>query len=78
MVLGIVASREHVLAGRRAIAPSELVHHEFIVRERGSGTRSAMERFFRQAQIDPPRQTVAVQHQPQIAVGQPGRRRQTR
>ena len=27
---------------------------------------------------DPPRQTVAVQHQPQIAVGQPGRRRQTR
>lgn len=53
--LGVVAPRHHVLAGRRSISPSDLVHHDFIVREIGSGTRSAMERFFRNAQIDPPR-----------------------
>ena len=53
--LGIVAPPRHPLAGRQAIAPSELVAHDFIVREHGSGTRSSMERFFRSAQIDPPR-----------------------
>jgi DNA-binding transcriptional LysR family regulator len=53
--LGIVAPRDHALAGRRAIPASELVNQKFIVREAGSGTRSAMERFFHSAQIEPPR-----------------------
>jgi DNA-binding transcriptional LysR family regulator len=53
--LGIVASRNHPLAGRAAIELSELVRHDFIVRESGSGTRSAMERFFRSAHLELPR-----------------------
>jgi len=53
--LGIVAPPGHVLASQRQIEPSALAGHDFIVRERGSGTRSAMERFFGAAQIEPPR-----------------------
>jgi DNA-binding transcriptional LysR family regulator len=45
-LLGIVAAPEHPLSRRRAIAPSELSGEAFIVREPGSGTRAAMERFF--------------------------------
>jgi DNA-binding transcriptional LysR family regulator len=52
--LSIVASPEHKLAGRRAIAPKALENEEFIVREPGSGTRAAMEHFFRDERISPP------------------------
>ena len=44
--LGIVAAPEHGLSRRRGIAPSELSGERFIVREPGSGTRAAMERYF--------------------------------
>ncbi|HTT10105.1 MAG TPA: LysR substrate-binding domain-containing protein [Burkholderiaceae bacterium] len=51
----VIAAPVHTLAGRRAIAASDLSSEEFIVREEGSGTRAAMEQFFRDRQIDPPR-----------------------
>ncbi len=44
--LAIVASPEHPLARRRGIAPGALAGAAFIVRESGSGTRAAMERYF--------------------------------
>lgn len=53
--LGIVAAPEHPLANRRSIPPAELGGWDFIVREAGSGTRAAMDQFFREANIAPPR-----------------------
>jgi DNA-binding transcriptional LysR family regulator len=52
--LAVVASPEHPLAARREIPPSTLADQEFIVREPGSGTRAAMEHFFREQRIAPP------------------------
>jgi DNA-binding transcriptional LysR family regulator len=51
----VIAAPVHPLAGRHAIPPSELSSEEFIVREEGSGTRAAMEQFFHDRHIDPPR-----------------------
>ncbi len=45
-LLGIVAAPEHPLSRRRRIAAAELSGEAFIVRESGSGTRAAMERYF--------------------------------
>ena len=45
-LLGIVASPAHALSRRRRMKLSELAAESFIVREHGSGTRAAMERFF--------------------------------
>ncbi|HUN91353.1 MAG TPA: LysR family transcriptional regulator [Burkholderiaceae bacterium] len=53
--LGIVASPRHPLAGSPALEPERLDAHEFIVREPGSGTRAAMEAWFLEAGISPPR-----------------------
>jgi DNA-binding transcriptional LysR family regulator len=50
----VVASPEHPLAARREIPPSALGSEEFIVREPGSGTRAAMEHFFREHRLTPP------------------------
>jgi DNA-binding transcriptional LysR family regulator len=44
----IVAPPEHKLARRKRIQLKELEKEEFLIRETGSGTRGAMERFFRQ------------------------------
>jgi DNA-binding transcriptional LysR family regulator len=52
--LGILAAPEHDLAESRAIPAAALTGCEFIVREPGSGTRAAMDRFFHEAQISPP------------------------
>jgi DNA-binding transcriptional LysR family regulator len=52
--LGIIAAPEHPLARVRAIAPSELSQHEFMLREPGSGTRAALERFIKDQQIELP------------------------
>ncbi len=49
--LGIVAAPEHALAQRRDVSPQTLGEHEFILRETGSGTRAALERFIRDQQI---------------------------
>jgi len=50
----VVAALEHPLARRRDIPPSALAEEEFIVREPGSGTRAAMEQFFREHHLSPP------------------------
>jgi DNA-binding transcriptional LysR family regulator len=52
---GIIASPEHPLARRRGIPASLLAGEEFIVREPGSGTRAAMEHYFREHHLAPPR-----------------------
>jgi DNA-binding transcriptional LysR family regulator len=53
--LGIIAPADHALNGQAAIPVEALSEQEFIVRESGSGTRAAMERFFHDAHIEPPR-----------------------
>lgn len=46
--LVVVASPGHVLAGKKHIPVQQLAGETFLVREAGSGTRSAMERFFQE------------------------------
>ena len=52
---GIVAAPDDPLAGQRSIPVSALAGRAFLVRETGSGTRAAMDQFFRDANIAPPR-----------------------
>jgi DNA-binding transcriptional LysR family regulator len=47
----IVAPPDHRLAPRKRIAQTELEKEVFLTREPGSGTRGAMERFFRQQKL---------------------------
>ena len=47
----IVAAPDHKLASRKRIALKELEKEVFLTREPGSGTRGAMERFFRQQKL---------------------------
>ena len=49
--LVIVARPDHRLAGRKRIALKELEKEVFLIREPGSGTRGAMERFFREQKL---------------------------
>jgi DNA-binding transcriptional LysR family regulator len=49
--LVIVAPREHTLAAEKSIPLKRLEKEIFLVREQGSGTRSAMERFFAQHDV---------------------------
>ncbi|MDR0578568.1 MAG: LysR family transcriptional regulator [Candidatus Accumulibacter sp.] len=49
----IVCGAEHPLAGRRGLTVGDIVAEPMIVREAGSGTRSAMEEFFRLRAIEP-------------------------
>jgi DNA-binding transcriptional LysR family regulator len=51
--LVIIASPRHLLAGRRRIAPADLAGEPFLIRELGSGTRAAMERFFAEHGVQP-------------------------
>jgi DNA-binding transcriptional LysR family regulator len=51
--LGIIASPDHPLAGARSIPVATLGRFGFVVREPGSGTRAAMDRFFGEAQVTP-------------------------
>ncbi len=53
--LGIVVSPAHPLVGQRAVPVAALTNEEFIVREPGSGTRAAMDRYFRDVQVEPQR-----------------------
>jgi DNA-binding transcriptional LysR family regulator len=47
----IVAPTDHPLAGRRRIEPADLAGEPLLVREPGSGTRGAMERFFAESEV---------------------------
>jgi LysR family transcriptional regulator, low CO2-responsive transcriptional regulator len=51
--LGIIAAPEHPLAGKRRVKLSQLKADTFLIRERGSGTRNAMERTFASSQFKP-------------------------
>jgi DNA-binding transcriptional LysR family regulator len=53
--LGILAAPGHRLAGEMDIPTAALAECDFVVREPGSGTRAAMDRFFHDAHIAPPR-----------------------
>jgi DNA-binding transcriptional LysR family regulator len=51
--LVVVAAPDHPLAHRRSVPLATLARETFLVRERGSGTRAAMERFFAAAGVEP-------------------------
>ncbi len=53
--LAIVAAPGHELARLRSIPVARLAEQEFVLREPGSGTRAAMEGYFRRAGFEPPR-----------------------
>ena len=57
--LAVVASRDHPLAHKRRVRLEQLVEDTFLIREPGSGTRSAMERAF-SAHKFRPRETVEM------------------
>ncbi|MDQ6971399.1 MAG: LysR family transcriptional regulator [Mariprofundaceae bacterium] len=52
--LAVIAPADHALAGRKNIPLASLAEHPFIVRERGSGTRAAVERFLARHDIERP------------------------
>lgn len=52
--MGVLASPEHDLAQARSIPVEKLSSLDFIVREPGSGTRAAMERFFFDRRLELP------------------------
>ena len=49
----VAAAARHPLAGRRGLRIDDLANETMIVREVGSGTRSAMEGFFRERGLTP-------------------------
>jgi len=52
--LVVIAPPRHPLCSRKHIPLAELSEHPFIVRERGSGTRAAVERFLARHEIEQP------------------------
>ena len=57
--IAIVAAPDHPLARRQRVPIARLAQDTFIIRERGSGTRNAMERFFARQRFEP-RETVEM------------------
>ncbi len=57
----IVASPEHGLVKRKSIAPRDLLDVEWVLRERGSGTRAVFEVALAQSGIDPHALRVALE-----------------
>ena len=57
--LAVIASRDHPLAHKRRVRLEQLAEDTFLIREPGSGTRSAMERAF-SAHKFRPRETVEM------------------
>lgn len=49
--LVVIAAPDHPLAGNKRVPVKRLQDETFVVRERGSGTRGATERFFREKEI---------------------------
>jgi len=52
--LVFIAAPDHPLAVKKKIAPASIASETFLIREPGSGTRSAMERFFSEREIITP------------------------
>jgi DNA-binding transcriptional LysR family regulator len=57
--IAIIAAPGHALARARRLPLSRLAGETFLIRERGSGTRSAMERVFRERRFHP-RETIEM------------------
>lgn len=57
--IAIIAAPGHALARSRRLPLSRLAEETFLIRERGSGTRSAMERVFRERRFHP-RETIEM------------------
>ena len=57
--IAIIAPPGHTLARCRRLALARLAGETFLIRERGSGTRSAMERVFRERRFHP-RETIEM------------------
>lgn len=53
--LVVIASPDHLLAEQKNIPLTRIVKENFIVREIGSGTRAAVERFLARHELEPPR-----------------------
>ncbi len=51
--MGIVCAPDHALSRRKRVQFEMLKDYDFVVREKGSGTRAAMERLFGQHEISP-------------------------
>lgn len=51
--LALIAAPEHPLARRRRVTLADLGNESFLIRERGSGTRTAMERMFAAHRFQP-------------------------
>ena len=47
----VIAAAGHPLARKQSIEPAELAAQPFLIRESGSGTRGAMERFFAEREV---------------------------
>jgi DNA-binding transcriptional LysR family regulator len=57
--IAIIAAPDHPLARRKRLPLARLAGETFLIRERGSGTRSAMERVFRERRFHP-RETIEM------------------
>jgi LysR family transcriptional regulator, low CO2-responsive transcriptional regulator len=57
--IAIIAAPGHALAQRKRLPLARLAGETFLIRERGSGTRSAMERVFRERRFQP-RETIEM------------------
>ena len=57
--IAVIAAPGHALARRRRLPLARLADETFLIRERGSGTRSAMERVFRERRFHP-RETIEM------------------
>jgi DNA-binding transcriptional LysR family regulator len=57
--IAIIAAPGHPLARRKRLPLAQLAGETFLIRERGSGTRSAMERVFRERRFHP-RETIEM------------------
>jgi LysR family transcriptional regulator, low CO2-responsive transcriptional regulator len=51
--LTMIAAAEHPLCQKALVEPADLTGETFLIREQGSGTRSAMEQYFAEAGIEP-------------------------
>lgn len=50
--LVVVSRPDHYLAGKSQVSLQELAKEQFVIREQGSGTRSAVERFFKDHELE--------------------------
>ncbi|RZJ43155.1 MAG: LysR family transcriptional regulator [Brevundimonas sp.] len=58
--LMVVVTPDHPWAGRRRLDPADLVSSPWVLRERGSGTRSTLEEAVRAAGVDPATLPIAM------------------